>query len=197
MSKLLHPVPSGAPTDGFGYRGSVAGLPAGLHNGQDWSAPAGTPVRAPVAGVARRGWEAGGFGNYVVINVGTTEIFLAHLSRFAVEPDARVQAGQLIGWVGSTGAATGPHLHLSVRVNGTWVDPMPLIVASNEATETHGEDEEVNYINIKGRAGARRGGAYIVIGRQAFFAGSFVKDLPVVSDEATIQAMQKLISGLS
>ena len=102
------------------------------HNGNDWGAACGVPLYAAQSGtVVKAGWQ-GGFGNYVVIDhgvIGGKSLMTgyAHQSRMAVRPGQRVDMGQLIGYVGTTGLSTGCHLHLQVYENGTPVDPMRYI----------------------------------------------------------------------
>ena len=99
------------------------------HRGLDYAGAAGSPVIAPAAGrVALVGKVSQGFrvhGNAVGIDhgQGVTSIFL-HLNRINVKEGDFVQAGNLIGTVGSTGASTGPHLHWGLYVNGKSIDPM-------------------------------------------------------------------------
>lgn len=128
------PAPSGngslgRPVDGyitspFGYRIHPIYGTRRLHTGTDLGAPCGTPVYAAESGtVVSAGW-AGGSGNRIVLNHGgglaTT---YNHMSGFAVR-GGEVTRGQLIGYVGTTGASTGCHLHFEVRVNGAPVNPM-------------------------------------------------------------------------
>lgn len=98
-----------------------------LHNGIDFGAPTGTPVYAANAGVVTAAGPRGGYGNFVTIRHGdSTETGYAHLDSIApgiIPGLSRVQAGQMIGRVGSTGKSTGPHLHFIVWVNGQAVDP--------------------------------------------------------------------------
>jgi murein DD-endopeptidase MepM/ murein hydrolase activator NlpD len=99
------------------------------HLGVDYAAPTGTPVVAAGKGRVRfRGWK-GGFGNYVQIrhSNGFTTSY-GHLSRFArgIGRGSRVAQGQVIGYVGSTGLSTGPHLDYRVRRNGVFVNPLTL-----------------------------------------------------------------------
>ncbi|TBT84972.1 hypothetical protein ET989_07270 [Propioniciclava sinopodophylli] len=102
------------------------------HNGNDWGAACGVPLYAAQSGtVVKAGWQ-GGFGNYVVIDhgvIGGKSLMTgyAHQSRMAVSTGQRVDMGQLIGYVGTTGLSTGCHLHLQVYENGTPVDPMRYI----------------------------------------------------------------------
>jgi murein DD-endopeptidase MepM/ murein hydrolase activator NlpD len=106
--------------DRFGPRGNR------FHAGLDLLAPRGTPVRAAAPGRAiTAGYVAGGWGKLVVIaHANGVQTMYAHLSAIAVRPGKRVLAGARIGWVGATGAATGPHLHFEVRVRGAAVDPL-------------------------------------------------------------------------
>lgn len=97
------------------------------HLGVDYAAPTGTPIRAVGDGVVTMsGWN-GGAGNMLKIrHNGTYETAYKHLSRFAkgIRRGARVKQGQTIGYVGSTGLSTGPHLHFEFFVNGRYVDPL-------------------------------------------------------------------------
>jgi murein DD-endopeptidase MepM/ murein hydrolase activator NlpD len=106
--------------DRFGPRG------ARFHAGQDFPAPAGAPVTAAGYGcVESAGWNAGGYGNLVVIRhrLGMTSWY-AHLARITVAHGSCLNAGDRIGSVGATGNATGPHLHFELRVRGAAVDPL-------------------------------------------------------------------------
>ncbi len=99
------------------------------HNGVDFGAPPGTPVYSIGPGIVSFRGDAGPSGNLIsVLHEGGYESGYAHLSRFAagVVPGTHVEARTLIGYVGSTGRSTGPHLHLSVRKNGIFVDPLVL-----------------------------------------------------------------------
>ncbi len=101
------------------------------HNGVDWGAPRGTPVVAAFDGkVTVAGW-GGGYGNVVYIGHSDgVQTRYAHLARFGegVAAGRAVRAGELIGFVGTTGLSTGPHLHFEVRVSGTPVDPLTATV---------------------------------------------------------------------
>ena len=101
------------------------------HEGIDVVAPAGTPIEAPAAGVVvSAGWE-NGFGNSVVIDHGFGLVTrYAHASRLLVSAGQRVKRGDRIALVGSTGLATGPHLHYEVHVNGKAVDPLHYVLPS-------------------------------------------------------------------
>jgi len=96
-----------------------------FHSGVDIGAPAGTPVVAALDGeVGYAGWN-GGYGNVIyIIHNGGYETRYAHLSSIAVKQRQIVKAGDVIGYVGSTGKSTGPHLHFEVRVGGRAVNPL-------------------------------------------------------------------------
>jgi len=108
-----------APTDRFGPRGNA------FHPGLDYPLATGDRIRAAGRGcVSFAGWDAGGYGNLVVIShrLGMTSWY-AHLSRIGTRPGACVTAGDPIGRAGSTGNSTGPHLHFELRLRGAAVPP--------------------------------------------------------------------------
>ena len=117
-SGLIWPV-SGPITSPFGMRWGK------LHPGLDIGAGMGTPIKAAAAGRVIVAAYDGGYGNLVVIDHGNgLATAYAHQSQIAVSVGQQVAQGQTIGYVGSTGFSTGPHLHFEVRVNGSPVDPM-------------------------------------------------------------------------
>lgn len=95
-----------------------------MHQGMDFGAPVGSPIVAATDGVVTfAGWH-GGHGNYVRLNhAGGIATGYAHMSRIAAKPGEHVRQGQLIGYVGSTGLSTGPHLHYEVFRNGQAINP--------------------------------------------------------------------------
>jgi len=97
------------------------------HKGVDYSAPIGTPVKATGGGVVQFSGRQNGYGNVVELQHGEkyTTVY-GHLSRFAegISPGTRVEQGQIIGYVGRTGIATGPHLHYEFRIAGQHRDPL-------------------------------------------------------------------------
>lgn len=100
-----------------------------IHRGTDFAASSGTPIMAAGNGVVVEAGRNGGYGNYVRIrHNGEYQTAYAHMSRFArgIRKGARVRQGQTIGYVGSTGRSTGPHLHYEVFRSGTQVNPMKL-----------------------------------------------------------------------
>ncbi len=106
----------------FGQRGAFQRY----HTGIDLAAPTGTPVYAAKAGqVVVAGWSRFGYGFHVILDHGGgLETLYAHLSRMAVRAGEFVEQGQVIGYVGSTGWSTGPHLHFEVRVGGQPRNPL-------------------------------------------------------------------------
>ena len=105
------------------------------HRGVDYGAPTGTPVRATGDGVVVSAGRKGGYGNAVVLAHGRSyRTLYGHLSRFArgLHSGQRVRQGQLIGYVGATGWATGPHLHYEFQVNGVHKDPLRVQLPHSE-----------------------------------------------------------------
>jgi len=129
QESILVATPSIWPANGyvssvFGYRESPFGSNYEFHDGLDISAPAGTPVLATADGVVTLAGHYGDTGNTVTISHGYGyETGYGHLSYISVKEGQRVERGQEIGRVGSTGRSTGPHLHYLVKVAGAKVNP--------------------------------------------------------------------------
>jgi murein DD-endopeptidase MepM/ murein hydrolase activator NlpD len=101
-----------------------------FHTGVDLAAPLGTDVYSATAGKAYVGYDPAGAGIYVeVVTDPHVRLIYCHLSESRVSSGQEVAPGQLIGLVGSTGLATGPHVHLQVDVDGTPVDPMTFLAS--------------------------------------------------------------------
>jgi murein DD-endopeptidase MepM/ murein hydrolase activator NlpD len=101
------------------------------HLGVDYAAPTGTPVRTVGDGIVEFAGQQNGYGNVVQIKHNNARSTLyAHLSRIDVKMGQRIEQGQRIGAVGSTGWSTGPHLHFEFRVNGQHQDPLRIAKAS-------------------------------------------------------------------
>jgi murein DD-endopeptidase MepM/ murein hydrolase activator NlpD len=99
------------------------------HEGIDVSAPMGSPVVAPAAGVVSRVTRETGYGLVLEVEHGNgIETKYAHLSRVNVRPGQRVTRGQQIANVGNSGLSTGPHLHYEIHVNGRVVDPLTYVL---------------------------------------------------------------------
>ena len=110
---------------GFGMRiHPIYGI-AKMHNGLDFTAPQGTPIYATGDGVVTEAGAGTGTGNHVIINHGYGyETEYMHMVRIKIRAGQRVKRGEVIGWVGNTGASTGPHCHYEVHINGSPVDPV-------------------------------------------------------------------------
>ena len=125
----ITPVSGYTITSAFGMRIHPIYKYALMHNGIDMACPQGTPIYATRAGtVTTASYQAGGAGYYVSINHGDgfSSIYM-HMTNYVVSSGQSVAAGQLIGYVGSTGVSTGPHLHFGVSYAGTYVNPMAYI----------------------------------------------------------------------
>ncbi len=115
-----------------------------MHRGTDFAAPMGTPIMASGDGVIKKAGWCGGGGNCVVIRHNSTyETIYAHMSKFAsgIRSGVRVKQGQTIGFVGSTGKSTGPHLHYEVVVNGKKVNSQTLKLPSGKILK--GEERKI------------------------------------------------------
>lgn len=111
---------------GFGYRIDPVYKTTKMHAGLDFAAPQGSPVYATADGVVELAGNTGnGYGNHVVIQHGFSyETLFGHMVRIKVKAGQKIRRGEVIGWVGSTGKSTGPHLHYEVHKNGVPVDPI-------------------------------------------------------------------------
>ena len=101
-----------------------------VHTGIDLAAPMGTPVHSASAGTVHVGFDPAGAGHYVVVNVdGHVRVFYCHLSTVGVVNGQAVTAGLVIGALGQSGMATGPHVHFEVQRDGTSIDPAPWLAS--------------------------------------------------------------------
>ena len=122
----IEPVSGYTITSAFGYRKAPTKGASTYHQGIDMACPTGTPIYATRSGtVTTASYQAGGAGYYVSINHGDgfASIYM-HMTRYVVAKGQSVSQGQLIGYVGSTGVSTGPHLHFGISYGGTYVNPM-------------------------------------------------------------------------
>ena len=123
------PVEGARLTSAFGMREHPILGGRRAHKGVDLAAPSGTPVYAPADGYVDKAERFGSYGNFIQIeHGGEMETRYGHLSGFDVTGGERVHKGDVIGYVGTTGRSTGPHLHYEVRIAGEAVDPMPYMV---------------------------------------------------------------------
>lgn len=133
-SQMLASTPSIVPvrgilTDGFGGRSDPFTGEKGNHGAVDISSTAGQPVRAPADGIVVKADWANGYGNVVYVSHGYgLSTRYGHLAKFNARPGQKVKRGDVIGFVGSTGRSTGPHLHYEVRMNGNPVNPLEYIL---------------------------------------------------------------------
>jgi murein DD-endopeptidase MepM/ murein hydrolase activator NlpD len=121
------PVNNAIMRSGFGSRRHPILGYVKMHTGVDWATAYGTPIFASGNGVVEVAGVEGGYGKYVKLKHNNGyETAYGHMSAFAkgMEPGKRVRQGQVIGFVGSTGQSTGPHVHYEILVNGRFVDPM-------------------------------------------------------------------------
>lgn len=123
---LKTPIDGARVNSGFGNRKHPILGYTKMHKGVDFAAPKGTPIMAAGDGVVERCGPYGSYGNYICVrHSGATKTAYAHLSRYAqgVTKGRKVRQGQIIGYVGATGRATGPHLHFELIQNGKHVNP--------------------------------------------------------------------------
>lgn len=132
------PIDGARMSSGYGMRRHPIQGYNKMHKGIDFAAPTGTPIYAAGDGVVEMAGRKGGYGNYLRIRHNSQlKTAYAHLSRFAkgMSSGKRVRQGEVIGYVGSTGASTGPHLHYEVLVNGAHVNPRGLNLPTGEILE--------------------------------------------------------------
>ena len=121
----------------FGYRVHPVLHTVRMHTGIDYAAPTGTPIKASADGVITfKGWK-GGYGNTVMIRHSNgVETLYGHMSAFT-PAEGNVRAGEVIGFVGTSGRSTGPHLHYEARVNGQPVNPTTVALPTPKLTPTN------------------------------------------------------------
>ncbi|MCB1510482.1 MAG: M23 family metallopeptidase [Hyphomicrobiaceae bacterium] len=119
-------------TSGFGYRYHPLLNRRRMHAGIDWAAPYGTPILAAGKGVVEEAGRKGWYGNYVRLrHANGYKTAYAHMSRFGhgIKTGTKVRQGQVIGYIGSTGLSSGPHLHYEVLISSRHVDPLKMKVS--------------------------------------------------------------------
>ena len=115
----------------FGLEPTTGACPGGFHFGVDLADPEGTPILAAAAGIAYPLPDYQFYGNHVLLqHPGGFSTVYGHMVRMNVGWGQVVKRGDLIGWVGTTGNSTGPHLHFEVRFAGVAVDPIPFLKGS-------------------------------------------------------------------
>ena len=132
---IRKPMNGGVLRSGFGVRTHPILRYRKMHTGVDWAAPSGTPIVAAGNGIVEQAKYTSGYGRYTIIrHANGYATGYAHQSAFAkgIEPGARVCQGQVIGYVGSTGRSTGPHLHYEVRMDSRPVNPTRIKAAGSK-----------------------------------------------------------------
>ncbi|HYL99919.1 MAG TPA: M23 family metallopeptidase [Blastocatellia bacterium] len=131
----LSSIPSGLPvmgyqTDGFGIRKNPFGEGGEFHQGLDLAVDFGTPVSATADGIVTCAGPHAGYGNLIAIyHMNGITTMYGHLSKVSVEVGQRIKKGDQVGYAGSTGRSTGPHVHYEIRVNDQAVDPSKYVTA--------------------------------------------------------------------
>ena len=124
---MRKPVTTARISSSFGWRVHPLLGYRRLHAGVDYATARGTPIFAAGNGVVEKAGRSSGYGNLITLrHLNGYETYYGHQQRFAkgIKPGVRVHQGQIIGYVGSTGVSTGPHVHFEIRVNGQPVDPL-------------------------------------------------------------------------
>lgn len=126
-------------TSGFGSRTHPIFGGRRAHNGVDLAAPTGTPIYATADGIVSRSSWFSGYGLYISIeHGGEMQTRYGHMSRLNVAEGQQVRKGDVIGFVGSTGNSTGPHLHYEVRIAGNAVNPIPYMQSGMASADVNG-----------------------------------------------------------
>ncbi|AGA64276.1 Peptidase, M23/M37 family [Liberibacter crescens BT-1] len=136
---LRSPVPGARITSGFGARVHPILGYTRMHTGVDWAAPRGTPILAVGDGVVEKAGWAGGYGKQTIIRHGNGYLSsYNHQNNIAknIKVGGRVKQGQVIGWIGTTGLSTGPHLHYELIVNQTKVDSTKIRLPGGDPVPT-------------------------------------------------------------
>jgi len=121
------------------------------HRGVDYGARTGTPIHATADGVVNKRRNERGYGKVIFLKHGSKyETVYAHMSKFAsgTRPGSRVKQGQVIGYVGSTGLSTGPHLHYEFRVNGIHKDPLNYPLPKGKPIPEHLTEQYEQYVEV-------------------------------------------------
>ncbi|WP_421725389.1 M23 family metallopeptidase [Bauldia sp.] len=136
---MRKPITAGVLRSRFGMRRHPILGYRRMHAGVDYAAPRMTPILAAGNGVVKKAGRHSGYGNLITLqHTNGYETVYAHQTKFAdgVRSGARVRQGQIIGYVGSTGLSTGPHLHFEIRVNGKPVDPLRIRLPRGRVLDT-------------------------------------------------------------
>lgn len=162
------PIDGARMSSGYGMRRHPVLGYGKMHKGIDFAAPTGTPIYAAGEGKVVRAGRFSSFGNYVRIrHSGDLDTAYAHMSKIAVKPGSRVKQGQIIGYVGTTGRSTGPHLHYEVMVANKQVDPRGINLPVGQALAGRDLKKFKSFIkDVENQYAAKSGGALKVAQRQ-------------------------------
>ncbi|HKX79734.1 MAG TPA: M23 family metallopeptidase [Novosphingobium sp.] len=132
----VRPANVGHMSSGFGYRSDPFNGRGAFHAGLDFAAPYGAPIYAAASGRVSFAGIKQGYGNCIEVDHGNGLVTrYAHMSRFVAAIGRQVDAGDMIGAIGSTGRSTGPHLHFEVHINGRPVNPRPFLEAASHVRQ--------------------------------------------------------------
>jgi murein DD-endopeptidase MepM/ murein hydrolase activator NlpD len=130
------PADRGMISSGFGFRSDPFTGAAAMHTGLDFRGPIGSPIHAAAKGRVSFVGQRSGYGNVVEVSHGNGLLTrYAHMSAFRARVGEDVQAGDVIGLIGSSGRSTGPHLHFEVRINDRAVNPRPFLETAPHVLE--------------------------------------------------------------
>lgn len=131
--KEFSPPISGVLTSSYGYRADPFTGEPDIHNGIDIAAKSGTNIKAALSGVIEKAENSSGdYGNYIIINHSGFKTLYAHCDSLLAKVGDKVESGEVIATVGSTGRSTGPHLHFEIRIGDAKIDPTPFINIENK-----------------------------------------------------------------
>lgn len=154
LERGLDAIPQVAPahvkmvTSSYGYRRDPFTGAAAMHSGLDFRGPRGAPIYAAAKGRVSFVGTKSGYGKTVEITHGNGMMTrYAHMSRFDIQVGQSIEAGAVIGGIGSTGRSTGPHLHFEVRINGRAVNPRPFLEKAPHVLEKARTDHSVSHAN--------------------------------------------------
>lgn len=164
------PIDGARMSSGFGMRRHPVLGYSKMHKGIDFAAPTGTPIYASGDGVVQKAGRFSSYGNYVRIrHNGNLDTAYGHMSRIAsgLRPGARVRQGQIIGYVGTTGRSTGPHLHYEILLAGKQVNPRGVNLPVGQALAGRDLKKFKSFVNdVDSQYAAVSGGAVKVAQRQ-------------------------------
>jgi murein DD-endopeptidase MepM/ murein hydrolase activator NlpD len=161
---------AGRITSGYGWRTHpVTGLKS-FHTGEDIGRDQGRRIISPITGTVAGYGSAGSYGNRLILRNGATEIWICHLAASLIRVGSRVQAGQHIATMGSTGRATGVHAHWEVHINGRRLDPAAWLRSTNQLKPLRRGSRGYAVRELQARLGITDDGMFGPITEQAVIA---------------------------